>query len=304
MLNKKYLFFVMVTLLSLSLEVKEIFGANDGIVAIVNEEVITESDLNSSRIFPNKSVSFLIEKKIELQTANKLGIGVTPSEISSAMEDIMRENSFFSEADFETALLKQGISMEDYKRDLKEQLILLKLINREIKSRISVTDSESEEYYSSNKDLFSMPEEIRIGYIHIPVKTNGSSEVFNQAKEKIFNILTSFKREASFSEIRRVYSEQPDVLISEDLGFIKRGELLQELDKVAFTLKKGEISDVISTTTGFYILKMLEKKEVEYIPFIEVKDKIKEILFQEKSEKRIKEWLYELKTVSYIDVKM
>lgn len=302
MSNRKFLFFVIISFLSLSFREEELLGATDGIVAIVNEEVITESELNGSQIFPHKTISFLIEKKIELQTANKLGIGVTPLEISSAMEDIKRENSFSSDKDFETALLKEGVSLEDYKRDMKEQLIILKLINREIKSRISVTDPEAEEYYSLNKSLFYRPEEIRIGYIHIPVRTTESTEVINQAKEKIYNILTSFKREASFSKIKRDYSGQSDVLISEDLGFIKKGELMQELYEVAFALKKGEISDVISINTGFYILKMLEKKETDYISFTEVKDKVKELLFQEKTEKRIKEWLYELKTTTYIDV--
>lgn len=307
MINRKFLVFLflaIINLLSLPFNPRDTLGSTDGIIAIVNEDLITESELNSSKIFPHKSISFLIEKKIQLQTANKMGIGVNPTEISAAMEDIKKENSFLSDKDFEAALLKQGISLEDYKKDLKEQLILIKLINREIKSKITITDSELEEYYSLNKRLFSSPEEIRIGYIHIPVKTTEPVEIFNQAQNKIRDILLSFKKEASFSDIKRNYSGQTEVIVSEDLGFIKKGELLQGLDNTAFALRESEISDVISTPTGFYILKMLERKKTEYIPFKDVKEMVKEMVFQEKSEKRVKEWIYELKSTSYIDIKI
>src|SRR3989304_4592643 len=307
MINRKFLFFLflaIINLLSLPFDPRDTLGSTDGIIAIVNEDLITKSELNSSKIFPHKSISFLIEKKIQLQTANKMGIGVNPTEISAAMEDIKKENSFLSDKDFETALLKQGISLKDYKKDLKEQLILIKLINREIKSKITITDSELEEYYSLNKRLFSSSEEIRIGYIHIPVKTTEPVEIFNQAQNKIRDILLSFKKEVSFSDIKRNYSGQPEIIVSEDLGFIKKGELLQELNNTAFALREGEITDVISTPTGFYILKMLERKEIEYIPFKDVKDMVREMVFQEKSEKRVKEWIYELKSASYIDIKI
>src|SRR4030066_812393 len=259
MINRKFLvffFLAIINLLSLSFEARDTLGSTDGIMALVNEDLITESELNSSKIFPHKSISFLIEKKIQLQTANKMGIGVNPTEISAAMEDIRKENSFPSDKDFESALLKQGISLENYKKDLKEQLILIKLINREIKSSISVTDAELEEYYFLNKRFFSRPEEIRIGYVYIPVKTTAPEDIYNQAQNKSREILLSFKKDSSFSDIKRNYSGQPEIIVSEDLGFIKKGEILQELDNVAFVLREDEISDVISTPSGFYILKM------------------------------------------------
>src|SRR3972149_5821671 len=196
MRNRKFLFFfflAIINLLSISFGARDTLGSTDGIMAFVNEDLITESELNSSKIFPHKSISFLIEKKIQLQAANRMGIGVNPIEISAAMEDIKKENSFFSDKDFEAALLKQGISLEDYKKDLKEQLILINLINREIKSKITVNDSELEEYYSLNKRFFSSPEEIRIGYVYIPVKMIEPVEIFNQAQNKIRDILLSFK---------------------------------------------------------------------------------------------------------------
>ena len=307
MINRIFLlfsFFAITNFLSLPFGAKNALGSADGIIAIVNEDIITESELTSSKMFPRNSISFLIEKKLQLQTANKMGIGVNPAEISDAMEDIRKENSFSSDKDFESALLKQGISLENYKKDLKEQLILIKLINREIKSSISVTDAELEEYYFLNKRFFSRPEEIRIGYVYIPVKTTAPEDIYNQAQNKIREILLSFKKDSSFSDIKRNYSGQPEIIVSEDLGFIKKGELLQELDNVAFVLREDEISDVISTPSGFYILKMLERKEIEALPFTEVKDMVKEMLFQEKSEKRVKEWIYELKSTSYIDIKI
>ncbi len=278
-------------------------GAEDRIIAIVNDEVITESELKNSKIFPHKSISFLIEKKLQLQTANKKGISVSPSEISSSIDDIKRANSFLSNEDFEAALSKQGVSIEDYKRDLNEQLTLLKLLNKDIKTKITVSDEELEGYYSLNKNLFSRPEEVRIGYIFFPLKPNTSSETVQQAKNEINNILLDLKNNKAFSDIKKYYSENTEMTVVEDLGYIKRGDLLKEIDRVAFNQREGELSDIIVTPVGFYIVKVLEKKGKEYVPFSDVKEVVRERLFQEKNEKFFKKWLFNIKTSSYIEIK-
>lgn len=273
------------------------------IIAIVNNEIITKSELEDSKIFPDKSVSSLIEKKLQLQTAQKKGLTTQDSEILSAIDDIKRVNSFRTDKEFEEALLRDGSSLEKYKKDLRDQLTIIKLINKEVKSKITINNKETENYYISNKAKFLLPEEIKIAYIHIPVKSTDSPEAIQTLEKRIKDILNDAKNNnKSFIEIIRSYKVIPEVNVNENSGYVKKGHLLKELEKAAYDMKAGEISDVVTTVSGFYILKVIDIKTTDYKSLEEVRDEINNILIQEKTEKSYKEWLYNLKTSSYIEI--
>lgn len=276
----------------------------DRIIAIVNNEIITKSELEDSKIFPDKSVSSLIEKKLQLQTAQKKGLTTQDSEILSAIDDIKRVNSFRTDKEFEEALLRDGSSLEKYKKDLRDQLTIIKLINKEVKSKITINNKETENYYISNKAKFLLPEEIKIAYIHIPVKSTDSPEAIQTLEKRIKDILNDAKNNnKSFIEIIRSYKVIPEVNVNENSGYVKKGHLLKELEKAAYDMKAGEISDVVTTVSGFYILKVIDIKTTDYKSLEEVRDEINNILIQEKTEKSYKEWLYNLKTSSYIEIR-
>jgi len=279
-LNIKLIFLSVVSfclLLDISLSTAE-----DRIVAIINDEVITESELKNKNDFSYIKLSYLIEKKLQLQTAKKRGITVQQEEISSFKE----------------------IISEEEKKDALEQLTIFKLLNKDIKSRISINDKELEEYYILNKELFILPEEVMVGYIFIPIKPSDSPENINLSQKKINDILSDLKINTSLKDISTRYNGSIDVQVIDDLGSIKRGDLLKELDIAAFSLREGEISDVIYTSSGFYILKVLEKKSLKYKTFEDLTDLIREKVFQEKSEKLYKEWMYNLKTSSFIELRI
>ncbi|OGW61619.1 MAG: hypothetical protein A2Y48_03045 [Nitrospirae bacterium RIFCSPLOW2_12_42_9] len=279
-LNIKLIFLSVVSfclLLDISLSTAE-----DRIIAIVNDEFITESELKDKNDFSYIKLSYLIEKKLQLQTAKKRGITVQQEEIPSFKE----------------------IISEEEKKEAVEQLTIFKLLNKDIKSRISINDKELEEYYILNKELFILPEEVRVGYVFIPIKTSDSPENINLSNKKINNILSDLKINTSLKDISTRYNGSIDVQVIDDLGVIKRGDLLKELDITAFSLREGEISDVIYTSSGFYILKVLEKKSLKYKTFEDLTDLIREKVFQEKSEKLYKEWIYNIKTSSFIELRI
>jgi len=284
-----------------------IYNANaleDRIVAVVNDEIITLSELRTAdtKVFPSASLSFLIEKKLQLQAAKKKGISVSNAEVDEAVNDIKKMNRFTSDEEMNAALLKEGISVEDYKREIREQLIIMKLVNREVKSKISVSDKDVENYYESHKSDFRFPERIKIGYVNVPVKSSDSDDEVQKALGKINNIRRDLDNNVSISELMKRYSDSGDIKFVSDLGFIKKGDLIPELENPAFSMNEGEISDVIKTSTGFYVIQKIEIKKIEYRPLGEVKDIVRESVFQEKSESVYKDWLYNLKTSSYINI--
>jgi len=279
-LNIKLIFLLVISF-CLILDISDIM-AEDRIVAIINDEFITESELKDKNNFSYIKLSSLIEKKLQLQTAKKRGITVQQEEIPSFKE----------------------IISEEEKKEAVEQLTIFKLLNKDIKSRISINDKELEEYYILNKELFILPEEVRVGYVFIPIKTSDSPENINLSNKKINNILSDLKINTSLKDISTRYNGSIDVQVIDDLGVIKRGDLLKELDITAFSLREGEISDVIYTSSGFYILKVLEKKSLKYKTFEDLTDLIREKVFQEKSEKLYKEWIYNIKTSSFIELRI
>jgi len=279
-LNIKLIFLLVISF-CLILDISDIM-AEDRIVAIINDEFITESELKDKNDFSYIKLSYLIEKKLQLQTAKKRGITVQQEEIPSFKE----------------------IISEEEKKEAVEQLTIFKLLNKDIKSRISINDKELEEYYILNKELFILPEEVRVGYVFIPIKTSDSPENINLSNKKINNILSDLKINTSLKDISTRYNGSIDVQVIDDLGVIKRGDLLKELDITAFSLREGEISDVIYTSSGFYILKVLEKKSLKYKTFEDLTDLIREKVFQEKSEKLYKEWIYNIKTSSFIELRI
>jgi len=281
-----------------------VYASEDRIIAVVNDDIITSSELKTAdtKVFQSTSLSFLIEKKLQLQAAKKKGVSVTNAEVDEALDDIKKMNKFTSEEEMKEALLKEGISIEDYKKEITEQLIILKVVNREVKSKISVSDKDIENYYQSHKGYFKIQESVRIGYVNVPVKSSDSEEEVQKALRIITTILGDLNNNVSISELKRRYSDTRDINFVSDLGFVKKGDLMPELENPAFSLKEGEISDVIKTSTGFYIIKKIEVKKTEYKSIDEVKDNIRDAVFQEKSENSYKDWLYNLKTSSYISI--
>ena len=304
MMNNKFIKSTVITLLLSLTCFYNIHASEDIIIAVVNDEVITTSEMETSgtKVFPSKSLSFLIEKKLQLQVAKKKGISVYNEEIEETLNDIKKMNGFKSDTEMEEALLKEDASLQDYKREIKEQLIILKLINREIKSKISASDKEVEEYYQLHKGSYILPESIRIGYVNITVKSSDSEDDAAKASGKINSILADLNNNISLSELKRRYSDSREINVVNDLGFIKKGNLLPELESVAFSLNEGELSNVIKTSSGFYIIKMIERKKIEYKPIEDIRENIRDIVLQEKSERIYKDWLYDLKSSSYINI--
>ena len=134
------------------------------------------------------------------------------------------------------------------------------------------------------------------------MKSSDSEEEVQKALRIITTILGDLNNNVSISELKRRYSDTRDINFVSDLGFVKKGDLMPELENPAFSLKEGEISDVIKTSTGFYIFKKIEVKKTEYKSIDEVKDNLRDAVFQEKSENSYKDWLYNLKTSSYISI--
>lgn len=289
------------------------------IVAVVNEDVITQADLDialgsivaqykqiySAEELTNKIeearqdiLNQIIEDRLILQEAKRRGVVVEDEEVEERVDGV--KSRFPTDDDFEDAVTESGISFDTLRNRYKEQIMMSKLVNHEVREKIVVTPSEISDYYTKHADELKAPESVHLKNIVIRFE-EGNSEML--VKQKADDISRLIKEGRDFSELAKLYSQGPHAQDGGDVGFVERGEMRKEFEDAVFNLKIGEASNPIKTDTGYYIFKVEEKKEGYARSLSEVHDTIENLIFQDKAKKRYKEWIDKLKRDAFIQIK-
>jgi len=296
----------------------------DRIVAVVNHEIITLSDLDRTlkpfieNLEKSKNVRVdeatikearkaalngLINNMLIDQQAARLGIVVTDEDLDKALQDILHEKQL-SLSLLKDMLAQNQTTMEDYKEDMRRQIVTMRLIGKEIRSKIGVSKEEIGEYYGRHRDAYEGKESVRVQQILIIAKEDEDSEKKSSLRERANKVLELLKRGVSFEQMATEYSQGPAAQDGGDLGFIEKGIMLPEVDKEAFRLGKGEISNVIESHIGFHIIKITDKRGVGIKPLEDVRDEIKESIANDKAKIKFEEWIQELRKKSLIEIRL
>lgn len=289
--------------LSLFITASESSVIIDRIVAVVNGDIITISEVQklnavySSQNIRRDALNDLIERRLILQEAKRLGIKTTDDELKDAIEDIKKKNNI-DDAGFMSLLGKEGVTLEEYKANLKDQLTTGRIIETEVRSKIVVTDKDISDYYREHLKDFTLPEESRVRHIFLRIDKNNPTAV----RGVVMDIMKKLKEGADFADLAKVYSsDEASAKAGGDIGFLKKGQLSPELESVVFSLKSGEVSEPVFTENGIHIIKVEETKGNRQPSLSEVSDKIKEILLQKRYNKRYNEWIRGLRKKAFIE---
>jgi len=294
----------------------------NGIAAIVNDDIITIYELNKeySRVLKQEEkkgavsqeaaqklrsdvLNSLIDKKLIAMKIKELNIVIGEEELRQSIEEIKKQNKLSQEA-LVAALLSQGISFDQYKAQMKEQLERLRLMSQEVKSKIQVTEREVTEYYEANKSQFREENSYRARHIFLKVEKNATSDQIKKVMEKAAMVAAEARSTADFAELARKYSDDPNAPNDGgDLGTFKKGDMLPEIENAVIGMNQGEISDLVTTPAGFHIIKLEEKSLDRVKPLESVKGTIEELLYRKKSEERFNQWADELRKGAAIDIK-
>lgn len=256
-------------------------------VATVDGESITANDLYQLMVsvIGSQAVEQLITEKLIDNEAAKQNIAVSEDEINAEFEEI--KSNFPDEATFNMQLQYMGITPEQFKDQLASEMKLRKLVEPEIE----VTDEEIQQYYDNNQSQFGTPEQVRAS--HILVK--------KEDKELAEKILAEVKNGGDFAELAKEYSEDGSAAQGGDLGFFGRGQMVAPFEEAAFSLDVNEISDLVESQFGYHIIKVTDKQEAEVTPFEEVKEDIREMVFNQKVSERISTYIQELRSAAKIE---
>jgi len=295
----------------------------NGIAAVVNEEVITLLELNREYAVILKEqekrgavsqdeavklkrdlLSAMIDRKLIKQKIRELNIVISSEEVTQAIEDIKRQNKMTQDT-LSAALLAQGVTFDQYKSQMKDELERLRLMSQEVKAKIQVSEREIREYYDANRALYSEEPTYRARHIFLRVDKKASNDEIKKIMAKAADIMVEARQNKDFAALAKKYSDDPGgAKDGGDLGTFKKGDMLPEIEDAVITMKPGEISELVSTPAGFHIIKLEEKNPGELKPFDSVKASINDLLYRKKSEERFKQWAEDLRKAAAIDIKM
>lgn len=292
----------------------------DRIVAVVNKEVITWSELYKMmeyeaadkiralseqerlKIFKDNEKIFLeqlIDQKLQIQEAKGLGYEVSKEELNEAIENIKNKYSL-TDDEFKASLEKEGMTFEEYKERLSEQILISKFVNRHIRNKIVVSDEEIKRYIESNKDKFDNIETFRIRQIFFKKPQDEANKIKIEEKAKL--ILEKLKEGEDFSILAKEYSDDPSAKTGGELGLIKKNLLASEFIKVLSELKAGDVSEPFWTEKGLHIIKLEEKFTAKSIE--EISEDVREQLMETKFIEKYRDYIKSLREKARIDIRL
>jgi len=277
----------------------------DRVVAVVNDEIITMSDLQregakkTGLTDERLILEDMIDRKLQIAAAKRTGMDVTDKELNDTVADIMKRNSMDSRQ-FEAALAKEGLTLEQYKAELREQLTLSRVFNKYVRSGIAVDEAEMRAYYERNSKSFSLPEEIRVRHIFLKLQDKASPAQQKAVREKAQSVYDLAKKGESFAGLVKKYSDAETAAQDGDLGFLQRGNAIPEIEEAARTLKPGEIAGPLQCGGGFHIIRV-EDVRTPIKPYDKVKDEIAKTIYEQKMENTYRSWLQTLRSESHIE---
>ena len=281
----------------------------DGIIAIVNSDLIMLSEMKRE-LAPEReriqkeyrgnglehrlktaeymTLTSMIERKLQLQAAKARGISVTDEEVQQTLRQMKQRGGTLDET-----------NPADMK-SVREQLMLLRIFDREVRSAVMVADADMKRYFQEHRDRFALSEEYTLSQILIRPRSPGDTA---DAKEKVREVMTRLKQGDSFEDLALRFSDGPNASHGGHLGLVRQGELLPGIEQAISRLVPGGISDVIETSDGFHIMRLEDKKPKQFRPYEEVRTEIQGLVFQQKNEDVFQSWLAELKNKAYIEIK-
>jgi peptidyl-prolyl cis-trans isomerase SurA len=292
----------------------------DGIAAIVNDEVITLSQLNELKMpvgrqgFINyaetndpqvrrRLLDKLIEKKLQIQRAHDLGITVSEADVDGAIADVRERNGMDPQA-LVDSLREQGLTMADYHQQIREQITIARLVHHEVRSRIVVNDQDALDYYNHHPELFGAPEQRGIYRIFFAYDPAWDEPRKARAKDRITAAIEQIKRGVPFTDVAKAFSEGPNAGQGGFLGSFRDGELQPELNRYAFGLKEHEVSELIRTADGYNLIYISKVEKGEARPFVDVEDDIILQLQSDRMTDYYNQWMEELRAKAYVEIKI
>ena len=296
----------------------------DRVVAVVNDEVITQAELDTflrpiyeqySKEYSGaelmkainevrqKILSQMIEDKLVYQEAVAQGIEVKDEDVDKEFQEFKAKME--KPEDLDEMLEREGLTMKSLRERLKKQAMVRQLQDREIRSKVIVSPAETENFFKNNPAQFKVKERVRVRSLTIKQSEEARAKGLTdeKAKQKMDLLDQKIKLYRNFDQVVKDFSEDSHAKQAGLGEWIERGAMIESVDEVIFKTPVGQITGIVETPIGYHIFRVEAKEPEKVRTFEEVKDQIAGYLFQQKSNARFRAWMEEVKKAAYISIK-
>ncbi len=292
----------------------------EDIIARVNDQIITQSDYNRAlgeldqegrqhgasmqeMAGPRKDLlRNLIDQQLWLSKGKELNI-TGETELVKRLDEIRKQYNLESIEDLEKAAKEQGVSFEDFKANIRNQIITQEVMRQEVGEHIQMTPGEVERYYEEHKQDYVQPESERLSEILISTGRRTMPAKVAAAKAKADDIEARLHAGGDFAQLARSFSEGSTAASGGDLGQYKRGQLAKVLEDKTFELNAGQYTEPILTRQGYIILKVVQHTPGGPRPFKDVQEDVEQAYYMSRMEPAIRDYLSKMRDEAFIQIK-
>jgi peptidyl-prolyl cis-trans isomerase SurA len=294
----------------------------DGVVAVVNDKIITYSEVRElmapvlrqlERDYQGEelvgkiktaqmdALNSLIDRALILQEFKDKGFNIPETAIDQELTEVIANEFGGDRPTFVKTLQAQNMTLSQYREKLRERIIVQAMRNRKAQQELVVSPYKMEKYYHDHPDEFTEGDQIKLRIIFIkkgpPAADAGAAD---PRRALAGEIVAKLDAGDSFDSLAKIYSEGKEAKQGGDWGWVGKDMLRKELNEVAFTLKTGQHSQPIDTAEGYYLLQVDAVKPAHARPLTEVRDEIEKILLQEQRARMQAVWVKQLRAKAYI----
>jgi peptidyl-prolyl cis-trans isomerase SurA len=291
----------------------------EDVVARVNDQIITRTEYDRARQqmmeqarqenVPQADAEAklhdllrdMIDQQLLLSKGKELGI-TGDAETMHRLDDIRKQNHLDSMDALQKAAEQQGISYEDFKQQIRNQVVSNQVVQDEVGRHLNLTRTQEQAYYDQHGKDFEVPEQVHLSEILIPTPDNATDAQVAAAQQKADEVEAKLKGGANFAETAKANSGGPTAPAGGDLGDFKRGALGDVLEKATFSLPAGNFTEPIRTRQGFVILRVDSHQQAGIPPLDQVERQVQEAIYFNQLQPALRAYLTKAREDAYIDI--
>jgi peptidyl-prolyl cis-trans isomerase C len=247
----------------------------------------------------NKILDELIDKELLYQESLRKGIEIEEKAVAEKMEALKRR--FPSEETFQDEMNQMNLSEDTLRTQIKKDLTVQQLVEKEIMVKVQVSDEDSKSFYDSHPDLFKEREKARASHILIRSEADTDPLSKDERRKKLEGVKKRIMNGEDFASLAKEFSQCPSGENGGDLGYFEQGKMVKAFEDAAFSMKPGEVSDIVVTPFGFHLIKLTDRSEARTISYDEAKERINQHLQRVKFSEEKDVYVGDLKKQSKVE---
>jgi peptidyl-prolyl cis-trans isomerase SurA len=295
----------------------------DRVICVINSDAVTLYELDEAEAFylyenkiqppaeeeraalREKVLNGIVEKRLQLQQAEKEKIVVEDSEMKEQLDEIQKKLGATTEAQFEEQVKAQGLTLEGVKKRLYDQLMVQRIIRRRVALRVTVTEEDIDQYLNANREKLETGLTFEARHILFLPQAGAGEDGWQSARRRADDVYGRVMAGEDFGDLAAEFSE--DAATAKNggrLGILKRGELAADIEKAVLRLSPGEHSAPFRSEVGYHLFELDSKETLAGEQLAQARNQIRDILYRQKYDVRLKEWLVEIRSKAIIEMRL